>query len=425
MKGAIAGDIIGAHYEFLPCKEKNFPLFGEHYYYTDDTILTLAVAETVLDDVGYEESLVRWSRRYPHQAWGLRYKEWFLSDERAPYNSFGNGSAMRVSSIGWAFDTLAETLVEAGKSAEVTHSHPEGIKGAQSVAAAIFMARNGSSKEEMREYLGTRFRYDLSRKYADIQPGYAFDETCQGSVPEAIISFLDSVDFEDAIRNAVALGGDADTQACIAGSIAEAFYGGVPDGIWKRCEETLEPEMIPLIRRFSETFVDRKQTEGNNQDKEANPISMNNEALIGFLRGTGPDGRGRYHADILRFSDKELEDTHDYIQWLFPLCEESRAVPGSPFLGSEETVRMLKDDEDVQENMVNALVRMERFYRGNDFWLRQNDHNHLRITRILRSVALLCSKEDAREFHAFILRRVEAAMPVTKESLEYWNNSVS
>ncbi len=152
---------------------------------------------------------------------------------------------------------------------------------------------------------------------------------------------------------------------------------------------------------------------------------MQNETLIEFLRGTGPDSHGRYHADILKFSDKELEETHDYIQWLFPLREESKAVPGSPHIESDETVRMLREDEDVQENMVNALVRMERFYRDNDFWLRQNDHNHLRITRILKSVSLLCSNEDAREFHVFILERVAAAQPVTEESLGYWKESVS
>ena len=152
---------------------------------------------------------------------------------------------------------------------------------------------------------------------------------------------------------------------------------------------------------------------------------MQNETLINFLRGTGPDSHGRYHADILRFSDKELEETHDYIQWLFPLREPSRAVPDSPFLGSEETVRILRDDEQVQENIVAALVRMERFYRNNDFWLRQGDHNHLRITRILKSVSLLNASENAREFYDSIMELVEGAMPVSKESLGYWKESIS
>lgn len=262
MKGAIAGDIIGSHWEFLPTKDRNFPLFGEHYYYTDDTILSLAVAEVLLDGSEYETALVAWSRRYPHQTWGLRYKNWFQKETRAPYNSCGNGSAMRVAPVGWAFDTLEATEAEAKRSAEVTHNHPEGIKGAQCVAAAIFLARNGSSKEEMKTYLESRFGYDLSQKYADIQPGYLYSESCQGSVPEAIISFLESNDFETAVRNAVALGGDADTQACIAGSIAEAFYGAVPEAIWSRCEEVLKPEMIVLVNRFCARYRRSGESDG-------------------------------------------------------------------------------------------------------------------------------------------------------------------
>ena len=152
---------------------------------------------------------------------------------------------------------------------------------------------------------------------------------------------------------------------------------------------------------------------------------MQNETLIDFLRGTGPDSHGRYHADILRFSDQELEETHDYIQWLFPLREESKAVPGSPYFENEEVVQILKNNEDVQENIVAALVRMERFYRDNDFWLRQGDHNHLRITRILKSISLLSSKENAVDFYDFIMRRVQDAQPVTAESLEFWKKSIS
>lgn len=152
---------------------------------------------------------------------------------------------------------------------------------------------------------------------------------------------------------------------------------------------------------------------------------MNNESLIYFLRGVSPDSYGRFHADILKFSDEELENVHDYIQWLFPLREESMAVPGSPFLENEEIVQILRNDEAIQENIVNALVRMERFYMDNDFWLQQGDHNHLRITRILKSISLLNTKENAKDFYDFIMRRVETAMPVTKESLEFWKRSIS
>ena len=151
---------------------------------------------------------------------------------------------------------------------------------------------------------------------------------------------------------------------------------------------------------------------------------MYEEALTHFLQGTGQDSHGRYHSDILKFSDEELEDVHDYIQWLFPLREESKAVPGSPFLENEEIIQILRNDEEVQENIVTALARMHSYYQDNDFWLKQNDHNHLRITRILKSVSLLNSQENAREFYDFIMRRVENAHPVTLESLEFWRKSI-
>lgn len=150
----------------------------------------------------------------------------------------------------------------------------------------------------------------------------------------------------------------------------------------------------------------------------------NDEVIINFLKGTGPDSRGRLHADILKFTDEQLESEHDYIQWLFPLREESAAVPGSPFLESEETIQILRNDETVQESMVTALVRMHSFYQENDHWLKQNDHNHLRITRILKSVSLLNSRKNAQEFYDFILRRIESAQPVTQESLDFWKKAL-
>lgn len=152
---------------------------------------------------------------------------------------------------------------------------------------------------------------------------------------------------------------------------------------------------------------------------------MHDEAIIRFLRGEGKDGDGRYFSDVMSFSDELLEESHDYIQWLFPLREESHAVPGSPFIEHDETIRMIREDEDIQENIVNALLLMERFYRGNDHWLRKDDHNHLRITRILRSVTLLSTEENARDFYDFIMRRVDNAKPVSDESLEYWKTQIS
>jgi len=234
MLGAIAGVVIGSSYEFEGVKRKDFDLFPRGSFPTDDTLLTLAVASWILDGDDLVESFHIAAATAPDAGWGGRFREWASRRDTRPYNSFGNGSAMRVSPVGFAFSTLEETFDAAARSAEVTHNHPEGIKGAQATAAAIWLARNGSDKPVIRREVETRFGYDLSRSVEEVRAVHRFDETCQGSVPEAIIAFLDSTDFEDAIRNAVSLGGDADTQACIAGGIAQAFYGGVPEPT--RCE---------------------------------------------------------------------------------------------------------------------------------------------------------------------------------------------
>jgi len=225
MIGAIAGDIIGSRYEFNSIKTTDFELFGAGCRFTDDTVLTVALAEAILNDEDYVSLLKKYYRRYPDAGYGKSFRDWAAGISRKPYNSFGNGAAMRISPVGFYFGTLEEVLAKAEFYTAVTHNHPEGIKGAQATAAAIFLARNGSSKEEIRRYVTDTFGYDLSRTCDQIRPGYSFDVTCQGSVPEAIICFLESTDFEGAVRLAVSLGGDSDTQACIAGGIAEGFYG--------------------------------------------------------------------------------------------------------------------------------------------------------------------------------------------------------
>lgn len=252
MKGSIIGDITGSVWEFGGTKDYAFDLFYEDSFFTDDTILTVATSDVLLNKLDYAQTYAKYALEYPRASWGVRFGDWFNlpEEERKPYNSFGNGSAMRVGPIGWYFKTLEETLEEAKKSAEVTHNHPEGIKGAQSVASAIFHARSGKSKKEIKEYIEKTFEYNLSRTYSEIQPGYRFDVTCQGSVPESIICFLESKDFEDAIRKAVALGGDADTQACITGSIAEAFYGGIPEDIWNKAKAYLPKSYLKVIQEF-------------------------------------------------------------------------------------------------------------------------------------------------------------------------------
>lgn len=256
--GAIAGDIIGSKYEFFPHKDTYFPLFSNEYSdYTDDTVMTIANADWLITGESLLIIMKDYGKRYPTAGYGGMFKNWLREDDPKPYNSFGNGSAMRVSPVGWAFDTLEKTLEAAKQSAEVTHNHPEGIKGAQATAACIFMARTGKSKQEIKEYIEKKFSYNLNRTCDEIRPTYKFDETCQGTVPESIIAFLESTDFENAVRLAVSLGGDADTMGAITGGIAEAFYGGVPNHIRKEVLKRLPNEFIDVMQKFYHKFVEK------------------------------------------------------------------------------------------------------------------------------------------------------------------------
>lgn len=250
MIGAIAGDIIGSVYEHNNVKTKGFPLFSAHSRFTDDTVLTVAIASAVLAGGPYRDPLLELGRRYPHAGYGRTFRAWLRSADNQPYNSWGNGSAMRVSPIGFAFSDQEEVLRQARLSAEVTHNHPEGVKGAQAVALAVYLARTRRDKAVLREEVTRLFGYDLDRTLDSIRPSYAFDVSCQGSVPEAIIALLESDSYEDAIRNAVSLGGDSDTIACIAGGIAEAFYGGVPPHITRVVRETLTDDLWNVVEAF-------------------------------------------------------------------------------------------------------------------------------------------------------------------------------
>lgn len=256
--GAIAGDIIGSVYEFSPFKSTEFSLFCYSSEFTDDTVMTVANADWLLSRDSLFGIMQDWGNRYPTAGYGGMFLNWLQNYDPQPYNSFGNGSAMRVSPVGWAFDTLEKTLEAAKQSAEVTHNHPEGIKGAQATAACIFLARTGKSKQEIKEYIENTFGYNLSCTCDEIRPSYYFDVTCQGSVPESIIAFLDSTDFESAIRLAVSLGGDADTMGAITGGIAEAFYGGVPEHIRKEVQKRLPKEFINVMQEFYVKFIKDK-----------------------------------------------------------------------------------------------------------------------------------------------------------------------
>ena len=257
MYGAILGDIVGSPYEF-DCnnyKAKDFPLFSRHSDFTDETVMTLAVAKALLssrgqDDTAIKAALVRemqqLGRAYPDRGYGTHFGGWLYEDDPQPYQSYGNGSAMRVSSAAWLAKDMAESLHLARLTAEVTHNHPEGINGAQATAAAMFLARTGSSKADIRTYVEREFGYDLSRSCDEIRPDYHHVESCQETVPQAITAFLESSDFEDALRTAVSLGGDSDTLAAITGSIAEAFYG-VPEDLKAECRRRLTPELEALL----------------------------------------------------------------------------------------------------------------------------------------------------------------------------------
>lgn len=255
MLGALIGDIVGSVFEWAPHKSKEFDFISAESQFTDDSVMTLATADAILHSYGYMSVFKYWGRSYPHAGYGERFYKWLHSDSEDVGESFGNGAAMRVSPVAWAYGELDEVLKEARKSAEPSHSHPEGIKGASAVAAAVFLARKGRPKEEIKNYVEQEFGYNLSRSLDEIRPDYKFDETCQGSVPEALIAFLESDSFEDAICNAVSLGGDSDTQACIAGAVAEAFYGPISKR-WVNILNVLMPQdALNVIDGFNKKYL--------------------------------------------------------------------------------------------------------------------------------------------------------------------------
>ena len=263
MYGAILGDIIGSPYEFdMGDKTKDFPLFSDKSYFTDDTVMTIAVAEAFIGAPDDENlirqrlvhSMQKWGHRYPGAGYGIRFNCWLNSENPQPYNSWGNGSAMRVAPVAWLYHHLDAVRRMARISAEVTHNHPEGIKGAEATAASIFLARTGHSKPEIKSYIEKEFHYCLKRTCDEIRPAYYHVESCQETVPEAITAFLEGNSFEDVIRTAVSLGGDCDTLTCIAGSIAEGFYG-VPETLKVECRNRLDPALLNVLDHFTELIT--------------------------------------------------------------------------------------------------------------------------------------------------------------------------
>ena len=255
MIGAIAGDIIGSVYEASPIKTKDFTLFHRHCRFTDDSVLTVAVAQAILTDGDYRRWLWEIGRRHPHAGYGGSFINWLFSSDPQPYNSWGNGAAMRVSPVGFAFDGIDDVLAEAARTAEISHNHPEGIKGAQAAALAVFLARTTRDKGVVRQEVADRFGYDLDRSVDGIRPSYGFNISCRKTVPEAVIAFLDSDSYEDAVRNAISLGGDSDTLACITGSIAEALYGPPSPEIINRVKSCLAPDLWSITAEFCSKYM--------------------------------------------------------------------------------------------------------------------------------------------------------------------------
>lgn len=274
MLGAIIGDIVGSVYEFDNIKTKDFELFREDCFFTDDTVMTIATADAIMaggSREDFKEAYKNWGRKYPHAGYGLRFRNWLNDEDSLPYNSWGNGSAMRVSPVGQLFESMDKVLAYAKITAEVTHNHPEGIKGAQATAAAIFLAKCFKSgnclkqdepwdlaelKKIIKKTIEDKMGYDLSATLDEIRPSYRFNESCRDTVPQAVTAFLESTDFEDAIRNAISLGGDSDTLAAITGSIAEAAYG-IPEGIAKKALSYLDEPLLEIYLRWNEFIKDK------------------------------------------------------------------------------------------------------------------------------------------------------------------------
>ena len=318
MYGAILGDMIGAPYEFLKegnGKTKDFPLFIKTSVFTDDSVMTVAIADALLglNEVTEDavkkaviESMQRWGQKYPEAGYGANFYGWIFRPDPEPYESWGNGSAMRVSSVGWLYDSIEKTREVARWTAEVSHNHPEGVKGAEATASAIFMARNGATKDEIRDYIVNEFGYDLSRTCDEIRPGYHFDVSCQGTIPPAVTAFLEGEDFEDVIRTAVSLGGDCDTLTCIAGSMAEAFYG-VPEEMKTECRARVTDEMVDVIDRFYGSVFET--VEGS-----MDPFHRGNERIEeAIARYHVDDSEENLYAILDTIRDRMHEDGHFFL----------------------------------------------------------------------------------------------------------------
>lgn len=387
MYGAILGDIIGSPFEFdRGDKTKDFKLFSRRSHFTDDSVMTLAVCEALLkvgQDVTVKEiedavisSMQSWGRRYPHAGYGGYFRRWLTARHPEPYNSYGNGSAMRVSAVGWLYDSLEKTRTVAKATANVTHNHPEGIKGAEATASAIFMARNGSSKEEIKKYIENEFHYDLNRTLNEIRPGYHMDETCQKTVPEAIIAFLEAKDFEDAIRNAVSLGGDTDTLGAITGSIAEAYYG-IPEWLITECRKRINKDMRIVLDDFNDVL--------SNQDDFPNSNKMIEDAIDQYYVQNNKDGMLVFMKTLLISIEQGGELVVPYITTSSILSEEqlNSISIGDTFTLDHDVKLKLETVKDVKGNeWMGVFTSTNEMHKGSSGNVQINQS----ILSILQSV---------------------------------------
>lgn len=387
MYGAILGDIIGSPFEFdRGDKTKDFKLFSRRSHFTDDSVMTLAVCEALLkvgQDATVKEiedavisSMQSWGRRYPHAGYGGYFRRWLTACHPEPYNSFGNGSAMRVSAAGWLYDSLEKTRTVAKATANVTHNHPEGIKGAEATASAIFMARNGSSKEEIKKYIENEFHYDLNRTLDEIRPSYHMDETCQKTVPEAIIAFLEATDFEDAIRNAVSLGGDTDTLGAITGSIAEAYYG-IPEWLMTECRKRTNKDMRVVLDDFNDAL--------SNQDDFPDSNKMFEDAIDQYYVQNNKDGMLVFMKTLLISIEQGGELIVPYITTHSILSEEqlNSISIGDTFILDHDVKLKLETVKDVKGNeWMGVFTSTNEMHKGSSGNVQINQS----ILSILKSV---------------------------------------
>lgn len=387
MYGAILGDIIGSPFEFdRGDKTKDFKLFSRRSHFTDDSVMTLAVCEALLkvgQDATVKEiedavisSMQSWGRRYPHAGYGGYFRRWLTACHPEPYNSFGNGSAMRVSAVGWLYDSLENTRTVAKATANVTHNHPEGIKGAEATASAIFMARNGSSKEEIKKYIENEFHYDLNRTLDEIRSSYHMDETCQKTVPEAIIAFLEAKDFEDAIRNAVSLGGDTDTLGAITGSIAEAYYG-IPEWLMTECRKRINRDMRVVLDDFNDAL--------SNQDDFPDSNKMIEDAIDQYYVQNNKDGMLVFMKTLLISIEQGGELVVPYITTHSILSEEqlNSINIGDAFTLNHDVKLKLETVKDVKGNeWMGVFTSTNEMHKGSSGNVQINQS----ILSILKSV---------------------------------------